>query len=648
MIIQTVRHYDFSNVKWDSRSWGNEVFDPAFLFCFRAKPAELDGSLVSHASGFALRITDKAHCGEEEKQLNLRTLNYLSSTAPDGSCRVLEAELRMADDAPLQRYRIGFPLSLAGAPEAEHEFAVLYDGVCFQILSDGIVMDRDFPFGRTFHCYEGRHTCSVTSSALADYRMTNDLSGVNFSEKKVRRDAAIQYYTPFGFNTWVGDVVAAQFCGRFHIFYLLDRRHHGSRFGRGAHEFWHLSSENLRDWIDHGPVVEINAQWQAVGTGNAFVFDGKLHLSFGWHTERQVPYEQTVKQLFFRNLACTGRTGEFRCGEIGTLVPSGASYTVSEDGIHFSRADRLIHYLENPSIFVQPDGRLHLVQDGVWESDHPGDWTLVQRGFPPHGMGSFARNCLDCPTRFELDGWEYFAVGFTAFFGRRKGDTDWIDFVREGRDPYDGSLVPMYSAWQDGRMIEGGWMSGIGWGSCLILREMVALGSGNVGKRWVAESLPEFSAAENFMEKTPVAAAGDTLLEFRIDPAKGAFAVRFTGEGAACEFRIDPAKARAQWSSAGCPLELPTFREQMMPGTQNFADLPYTAYRGRDYAKENLAGVNAPFTLRVLIHADPKLNASLIDIEIAGCHTMATLRDDLAVRFAEAAGSGTKCFAPIK
>ena len=95
MIIQKVRHYDFSKVKWDSRSWGNEVFDPAFLFCFRAKPAELSGALVSHASGFALRIADKAHCGDDEKHLNRRVLNYLSCTAPDGSCRVLEADLRM-------------------------------------------------------------------------------------------------------------------------------------------------------------------------------------------------------------------------------------------------------------------------------------------------------------------------------------------------------------------------------------------------------------------------------------------------------------------------------------------------------------------------------------------------------------------------
>ncbi len=263
-------------------------------------------------------------------------------------------------------------------------------------------------------------------------------------------------------------------------------------------------------------------------------------------------------------------------------------------------------------------------------------------------MKTFARNCLDCPARFELDDWEYFVVGFTGFFGRRKSDTEWIDFVKEGRDPYDGSAVPMYCEWRDGRIIEGSWINGIGWGSCLLLREMVALGNGNVGKRWVEESLPHFSDAENFSHKTPVAAVGDTLLEFRVDPAKGAFSIRFTGEGEACEFRIDTAKSRAQWSSAECPPEVPTFREQITPETQRFNDPKYTAYYARNYAKEKLAKLDAPFALRIQIHADPKLNAALIDVEIAGCHTMATMRNDLAVRFADASEDGTIRFAPIK
>ena len=89
-------------------------------------------------------------------------------------------------------------------------------------------------------------------------------------------------------------------------------------------------------------------------------------------------------------------------------------------------------------------------------------------------------------------------------------------------------------------------------------------------------------------------------------------------------------------------------RGQKVLEISNYSSLPYTAYCGRNYAKENLFGIDAPFVLRVLIHADPKLNAALIDVEIAGCHTMATLRGDFAVRSAEASGSGPKRFAAIK
>ena len=632
MIFQTIRQYDFSR----AASSTGACFDRDFFFVFYGRPAELNGVLMEQPeTGFAVRVTDKS--GEPKNRL--RQLNYGSYIAADGSCRVLEAELRVAgDDEP---YCVGFPLELAGAPECEHEFAVMFDGVRLQILCDGVVMDRDFPWGMPYASGDKPADYRLISPAIRNCRSGNDLSGIAVSEKMVQRDTSIQFYTPFGFNTWLGDVVVIRYRERFHLFYLQDRRHHGSRHNRGAHEFWHLSSRDLRDWVDHGPVFELDAQWQTTGTGNAFIWNDKLHLSFGWHTARHVPCFQTAKHLFFRNLAETGRTGEFRYGDLGDLLPIGAGYAVSEDGIHFQRTDHLIHYLENPSVFVQPGGRLQMIQLGVWESDHLGDWRLVRRDFPPSGKASFARNCLDCPAMFELAGWEYLAVGFTAFFGRRKGDAEWRDFVREGIDPYDGSSVPMYTTWLDGRVIEGGWLGGMGWGSCLLLREMVALGNGKVGKKWVAESLPVFGEKQEFTGKTVIAPQGDTLFEFQLDPADGPFEIIFAGRGNSCKFRLDPAAKRASWTSEDCP-EVPTFREQASTaGSEDrFLDFPHTAYKSRNYVKENLSGLDRPFSLRILVHADPKLDMPVLDAEIAGCHTMAAVRTDLTILTAETAGSG--------
>ena len=86
----------------------------------------------------------------------------------------------------------------------------------------------------------------------------------------------------------------------------------------------------------------------------------------------------------------------------------------------------------------------------------------------------------------------------------------------------------------------------------------------------------------------------------------------------------------------------PTFREQASTAgpEDRFLDFPHTAYKSRNYVKENLSGLDRPFSLRILVHADPKLDMPVLDAEIAGCHTMATVRTDLTILTAETAGSG--------
>ena len=45
--------------------------------------------------------------------------------------------------------------------------------------------------------------------------------------------------------------------GRYHIFYLYDRRHSSSRFGTGAHYFEHLSTRDFKHWVEDEAAVEV-------------------------------------------------------------------------------------------------------------------------------------------------------------------------------------------------------------------------------------------------------------------------------------------------------------------------------------------------------------------------------------------------------
>ena len=102
----------------------------------------------------------------------------------------------------------------------------------------------------------------------------------------------IQYWTPPGHNTWVGDVVTLFHKGRYHVFYLYDRRHHQSKFGCGAHYFEHISTEDFKTWKVHEAATPLEEQWECIGTGTPFVFQDQLCISYGLHTTRVYPQEQ--------------------------------------------------------------------------------------------------------------------------------------------------------------------------------------------------------------------------------------------------------------------------------------------------------------------------------------------------------------------
>ena len=80
--------------------------------------------------------------------------------------------------------------------------------------------------------------------------------------------------------------------------------------------------------------MPIENWWETLGTGTPFEYGGKLHLAYGLHTSR-----------------CTK----------DPRYPMGATYAVSEAGVHFTKSGRIIHETQNPTIYNRPDGTLGLV-----------------------------------------------------------------------------------------------------------------------------------------------------------------------------------------------------------------------------------------------------------------------------------------------
>ena len=504
------------------------------------------------AAKLALRMAGK---DEGLGTYDIRHGNYLNFPMPDGTCPVIEATICERGG------RVGLPLGALSRKEGVHDVTLNFSPPHWTIGVDGL-QDDDMPpvpdsiswsadaRGRTLS--PRVKMASFTSPARADALPKTPDS------RRIAR--SIQYWTPDDPNAWVGDVAVGTFKGRFHVFYLFDRRHHGSGGGTGRHYFAHLSSSDLVRWDEHPHAVPIEDWWETLGTGTPFVYDGKFHLAYGLHTSRLTK---------------------------DPAYPIGATYATSEDGIHFVKSRRIVHATQNPTIYNRADGRLGLVagyagMGGIWTSDHIGDWTLDDGKVPAKG---------DCPCPFEWNGRHYLFQGFTQFaYSPTDEPGSYVDWAKEGLAPYEGLSVPMVAPFGANRRIMAGWLNHVyGWGGWLVLRELIQNPDGTLGTKWVPEIKPPVPPA------TFTAQPGQT---FRLAIAPE------SGNGTTLSFSIDPTARTATFADdvAGPNLE--------------------AAHLAQNFRISNLPEFTSAYPVRLVHYWDKKSNATIFDVEIGGARTM--------------------------
>ncbi len=372
--------------------------------------------------------------------------NYLSYPLPDGSCPVLEATI--AEKAG----RVGIPLGFLKNPGGVHEVTLHYSPVKWAIAVEGHV-DEDFPIP-AYHvrwqedAREETHSPRVKAVSFVTPARSDALPADVM--RTIMRP--IQYWTPDDHNRWVGDVAPAYLDGKLHVFYLVDRRHHGSGEWTGRHQFAHLVTEDLVNWKELPLAVPISEKWQTVGTGTPFLKDGKLAIAFGWHTSRY---------------------GQLKG------YPLGGSYATSEDGVNFTDSKVMISDAQNPSIYNLPDGRYELVTSyggsiGIFHSKDLLKWDLFDAKLPFRG---------DCPSLFDWNGHRYLLQGFKNMAYSPDGTPgSFVDWTNEPDKLYDGLGVPMVTKWKDNRRLYIGWLNHVhGWGGWLVFREVVAYPDGRLG-----------------------------------------------------------------------------------------------------------------------------------------------------------------------
>ncbi len=480
--------------------------------------------------------------------------NYLPFRMADGPCPVLEAHM-----PGVKASRVGLPLGFLGGTGGVRRVVLNYAKTHVSIAVDGH-MDDDMLLRPCPPADPAQAKVLSARVKRADFATPADPDALPYVKGARPIAGSVQYWTPADHNAWVGDVALGYYRGRFHVFYLYDRRHHASKAGTGGHFFAHISSADLVHWEEHPHAVPIESWWETLGTGTPFAYDGKLHLAYGLHTSR-----------------CTK----------DPQYPMGATYAVSEDGIHFTKSGRIVHATENPTICNRADGTLGLVagyggMGGIWTSDRLDGWKLYDDKVPTKG---------DCPCPFAWNGHHYIFQGFSQFAYSPSGRPGtYVDWTKDGRAPYEGLSVPMVAPFAGSRRILAGWLSHPqGWGGWLVFRELIQYPDGTLGQKWVPEIAPPVAP------QTFTAQPGEPFrLVFR--PASDA--------GPALVFAIDPAVREA------------AFRD----------DVPEVTWRAAHHAENfrirHLPVFAAPYAVRVVSHYDRKGEDTIFDVEIGGERTM--------------------------
>jgi len=527
--------------------------------------------------------------------------------------------------------RLRVPMALTDA-KRWHEVAMRFRGANLELFVDGVLVDEEWPhgalyqFAAPFLIGAGYQNGKLQSSfhgmvdyvalwnrALSDTEITQLAGG---PEAVARREVEIngpvqpmpQYWKPRGYNAWAGDCMPFYHDGVFHLFYLFDRHHHGSKWGQGAHQYAHLSSNDLIHWEQQPLAVPIVEQWEcSMGTCDCIWHDG-------------------VYYMFYTDCGS-------RC-EYNDKPQEGSWIFVSRstDGIHFQKDLKPLVSGGDCTVFRDPaTGLFHLVRGGgnrlvskdlkKWE-EIPGDF--VQRT-DPNTTG-------ECPHLFAWNGWYYFILGTNAVWKSRSALGPW-----EPIEPtiYDGLFVPKVAEFKGNRRILAGFMFNYGWAGHLALRELTQSPDGSLGMKFVPELIPASGDPQSLkfvplasaavgdqhkislQTKKPFAAAAlegmapNVRITMRVVPQAGVkcYGLCLRGKDdyeGGCELRFEPSRKRVQYGT---------------PVNHGLAkDAKDMLVRGQDHAIENVKQLDRPFNLDIIVKND------LVDTCIDGRRVVITRR----------------------
>ena len=464
---------------------------------------------------------------------------------------------------------VGFPLKLL-AIESQHDLLLRDLGFRLDFFVDGVLADQDWPIGRVgangiseVQATSAVRDVQIWPSALPDEAVDQQNGGeqaiaARELEMLGPQPSEMQYFRPRGYNTSAGDAMPFFHDGVLHVFYLLDRRHHQSKWGLGAHQWAHVSSTDLVHWKTYPMALTIDHEWEAsICTGSVFFNAGKYYAFYA------------------------------------TRMPDRSEHlgvAVGDDGAHFHKLlpspfeEPKAPYRHGPNrdpfVFGEKNDFHMLVTASLAHPDNPElagvlehltspdlkTWKVEPSPFLVTGYAGDP----ECSDLFFWNGWYYvlFSEGGQAHYRMsRSRSRPWI---KPATDVFDGieARVMKPAAFTGDRRIGVAFVPDGAFGGNLVFRELRQSPDGTLYTTFPREMTPHASveakpASKVSLDATqaPAIAAipvsGNFILKATLSPfdAASRFGFGFADEAAlrASRLEFDPHGERIQWTGTPSP-----------------------------------------------------------------------------------------------
>ena len=288
------------------------------------------------------------------------------------------------DDAPLQlssAAKCGDKVKLCGMPYR------------LELYLNGILLDEEWPCGEHYlrDCKIIDNVCDLS---IREYVFSKELEPIVLGKFQ-----NAEGWKPEE-NVFVGDCMPYCHNGVYHVLYLKDRHHHCSKWGNGAHQWSHISTEDFMNWNIHPMAVEIDDPKEGSICTGSWICNGIRHY------------------LFYTIRSCDNS-------------PAKICRSFSEDGYHFEK-DRAYAFTlsekytaqtaRDPKIIKDEAGVYHMILTTSLKDSHRGclahltstdleQWRELDEPLyiAPEGQGE-----PECPDYFYKDGFYYLVYSLSG------------------------------------------------------------------------------------------------------------------------------------------------------------------------------------------------------------------------------------------